>query len=238
MGGDCSFPQLRFVGLAEIGTHVLFGMAMAPYRSSEVELAHDAVQRLTAGMLCLADRGFFGVRLFEQAKATGAELLWRAPGSAVLPVGEALADGSYRSELSNWQRRRSKGAAGIAVRVIDYRLDGVSNHEQTFRLVTTLLDPDQAPAAELAALYQQRWEIELAFDELKTHLRGRRITLRSKTPELVRQEFYGLLLAHFAVRGLMHEAACQVDEDPDRLSFAHSLSVIRRNLVKMVPLSP
>ncbi len=236
--GDCSFPQIRFIGLAEIGTHVLFGMAMAPYRTSEVELAHAAVQHLAAGMLCLADRGFFGVRLFEQAKAAGAELLWRAPGSAVLPVGEALADGSYLSELSNWQRRRSKGSPSVAVRVIDYRLDGVSNHEQTFRLVTTLLDPAQAPAEELAALYQQRWAIELAFDELKTHLRGQRIALRSKTPELVRQEFYGLLLAHFAVRGLMHEAACQVDQEPARWSFSHSLSVIRRKLVKTAPLSP
>jgi hypothetical protein len=116
------------------------------------------------------------------------------------------------------------------VRVIDYRLAGVEGAEEIYRLVTTILDHEKAPAAQLAALYHERWEIETALDELKTHLRGARIVLRSKTPDLVRQEFYGLIMAHFAVRGLMHEAALQADEDPDRLSFLHAVRVVRRKL--------
>ena len=121
------------------------------------------------------------------------------------------------------------------MRVIEYRIEGVDrSQETTIRLITTLLDPQEFPAEELATLYQQRWEIETAFDELKTHLRGARVCLRSKTPELVRQEFYGLMLAHFVVRGLMHEAAQKANVDPDDLSFTHSLRVLRRTL----PLGP
>ena len=119
---------------------------------------------------------------------------------------------------------------GVAVRVIEYRLEGVAGAEPIYRLVSTILDAEQAPAQELAALYHERWEIETALDELKTHLRGARIVLRSKTPDLVRQEFYGLLMAHFAIRGLMHEAALKADEDPDRLSFLHAVRVVRRKL--------
>jgi hypothetical protein len=118
----------------------------------------------------------------------------------------------------------------VRVRVIEYRLAGIAGAEPLYRLVTTILDPDQAPAWELATLDHQRWEIETALDELKTHLRGARIVLRSKTPDLVRQEFYGLILAHFAIRSLMHEAALQADEDPDRLSFLHAVRVVRRKL--------
>ena len=122
--------------------------------------------------------------------------------------------------------------------MIDYRLEGVADAEPIYRLVTTILDHSAAPAHELAALYHERWEIETALGELKTHLRGARIVLRSKTPDLVRQEFYGLLLAHFAIRGLMHEAALKADEDPDRLSFLHAVRVIRRRLPAAVAIPP
>jgi hypothetical protein len=110
--------------------------------------------------------------------------------------------------------------------------------EPLYRLLTTILDPDAAPAHELAVLYHERWEIETALDELKTHLRGARIVLRSKTPDLVHQEFYGLLMAHFAIRGLMHEAALKADEDPDRLSFVHAVRVIRRKLPSFHAIPP
>jgi IS4 transposase len=124
------------------------------------------------------------------------------------------------------------------VRVVEYRLAGIAAAEPLYRLLTTILDPAQAPAAELAALYRERWEIEAALAELKTPLRGARVVLRSKTPELVRQEVWGLLLAHFAVRGLMHEAALKADEDPDRLSFSHAVRVVRRKVPQFAALSP
>ena len=124
------------------------------------------------------------------------------------------------------------------VRVIDYRLKDVSGTEPIYRLITTILDPVRAPAKELAALYHERWEIETALDELKTHLRGSQIVLRSKTPELVKQEFWGLLMAHYAIRGLMHEAALKADEDPDRLSFLHSVRVVQRRMARYVAIPP
>jgi len=136
------------------------------------------------------------------------------------------------------RRRRPGARGGVELRVVDYRLEGVEGAEPIYRLVTTLLDPTQAPAAELAALYHERWEIETALDELKTHLRGAKIVLRSKTPDLVRQEFYGLMMAHFAIRELMHQAALKADEDPDRLSFIHAVRIIRRKLATFSALPP
>ena len=124
------------------------------------------------------------------------------------------------------------------MRVIEYRLEGVEGAEPLYRLVTTILDHEPAPAEELAAIYHDRWEIETAFDELKTHLRGAHIVLRSKTPDLVRQEFYGLMMAHFAVRGLMHEAALRAREDPDRLSFLHAVRIVRRKIASYGAIPP
>ena len=233
-----AYPQVRFVSLAETGTHVLFGAQLGGFRTGEITLAKEVIQHLQAGMLCLADRNFLGFKLWEQARSTGAELLWRAKKHLLLPCDKRLPDGSYLSRIYPSWRDRRKNTNAVAARVIEYRLDGVSGAEPFYRLITTILDPRRAPAAELAALYQERWEFETALDELKTHLRGARIVLRSKTPTLVRQEFYGLMMAHFAIRGLMHEAACKADADPDTLSYTHSVRVIRRKLAVFPAIPP
>lgn len=236
--GESAFPQLRFVALVENGTHVLFGTRLGRYAEGETTLAHDVVPALRPNMLCLADRQFFGHALWQAASATGADLLWRGKHNLRLPREAVLADGSYLTTIYPGDKDRRHHTGGVRARVIEYRLEGLAEAEPLYRLVTTILDPAQAPAAELAALYHERWEIEGALDELKTHLRGARVVLRSKTPELVRQEFWGLLLAHFAVRGLMHEAALRADEDPDRLSFLHAVRVIRRKLPLFAALPP
>jgi len=211
---------------------------MGGCRQSEAVLAQDVIGSLKKGMLCLADRNFFSYGLWKQAQQTGADLLWRVKKNLKLPCIQRFRDGSYLSKVyaSDKDRRHDRG--GIEVRVIEYRLEGVPGAEPIYRLITTILDPQQAPAKELAALYHERWEIETALDEFKTHLRGQKIVLRSKRPDLVTQEFYGLMLAHFAVRGLMHEAALKADVDPDRLSFVHAVRVIRRTLPQFVALPP
>ena len=236
--GKSAFPQIRFVSLVENGTHVLFGTQMAGYGTSEMTLAKGVLPRLGQGMLCLADRYFFSFELWRQARGTGSELLWRIRKNLRLPCERRLDDGSYLSRIYPSQEDRRRNTNGVVVRVIDYQLEGVAGAEPMYRLVTTILDPEKAPAPDLAALYHERWEIETALDELKTHLRGARIVLRSKTPDLVRQEFYGLLMAHFAIRGLMHEAALKADEDPDRLSFVHAVRVIRRKLTSFAAIPP
>ncbi|MEO7650546.1 MAG: IS4 family transposase [Bryobacteraceae bacterium] len=236
--GESAYPKIRFVSLVENGTHVLFGSRMADYATSEIALAKTVLPSLGKGMLCLADRGFFGFEMWKQAAATGADLLWRARKNIHLPCEKRLPDGSYLSRIYPSQQDQRRGRNGIVVRVIEYRLEGVEGAEPLYRLATTILDHELAPATELAALYHERWEIETAFDELKTHLRGAHIVLRSKTPDLVRQEFYGLLMAHFAVRGLMHEAALRADKDPDRLSFLHAVRVVRRKMAAFGAIPP
>lgn len=240
--GRTGYPQLRFVGLLENGTHVLFGVALGGYRDAEVGLAHQVVEHLKPGMLCLADRGLSGYPLWAAASRTGAHLLWRVAKNRALPVRERLADGSYLSEIepAALTRRKmgDKDVPPLSVRVIDYRLPGVPDAEPVYRLITTLLDPALAPAQELAALYQARWTIETTFAELKTTLKGADVILRSKTPELVRQEFWGLLLAHHVVRKLMLEAALARERPPDSLSFKHALALMRRKLPQSGALPP
>jgi hypothetical protein len=236
--GSAAFPKIRFVALLENGTHVLWAARMDKYSTDELTLAEEVVPALQKGMLCLADRFFPSYKLWQKAAATGADLLWRTRQNARLEIDQHLPDGSYLSRIypSTSDRRNERKA--IVVRVIDYRLDKVPEAEPIYRFITTILDPQLAPAKELAALSHERWEIETALDELKTHLRGAQIVLRSKTPELVQQEFYGLLMAHFAIRGLMHEAALKADEDPDRLSFLHAVRVVQRRMAHFAAILP
>jgi Insertion element 4 transposase N-terminal/Transposase DDE domain len=236
--GASAFPQLRFVSLVENGTHVLFGTRIGGYKTGEITLAKEVLPSLNKGMLCLADRNFYGFELWQQATDTGSDLLWRVKANLGLPCEKRLPDGSYLSRVYGTRKDQRHKKNGVVVRVIEYRLEGVEGSEPIYRLLTTILDHEAAPATELAALYHERWEIETALDELKTHLRGSKIVLRSKTPDLVRQEFYGLMMAHFAIRGLMHEAALEADEDPDRLSFLHAVRVVRRKIASFAATPP
>ena len=238
LGGPSSYTAQLPTPIGPIRATRWFGARLGPYATGETTLAREVLAALRPGMLCLADRQFFGHALWLLALDTGADLLWRVKHNLRLPRETVLADGSYLTTVYPSDKDRRHRTGGVRVRVVEYRLEGVAGAEPLYRLVTTILGPVKAPAAELAALYHERWEIEGALAELKTHLRGAQVVLRSKTPKLVRQEFWGLLLAHFAVRGLMHEAALRADEDPDRLSFLHAVRVVRRKLPLFAALSP
>lgn len=236
--GHSGFPQIRFVSLVENGSHVLFGSRMAGYSTGEKGLAKEVAGFLDKEMLCLADRGFYSYKFWEQCMSSGAELLWRVKKNFQLPCLRRFRDGSYLSRVYPSTKDKRHDRCGIDVRVVEYTLNAAINAEPIYRLITTILKPKDAPAKELAAIYHERWEIESAFDELKTHLRGAKIVLRSKRPDLVIQEFYGLLMAHYAIRGIMHQAALKGDIDPDKLSFVHSVRVIRRKLTAFAAFSP
>jgi hypothetical protein len=228
-GERSAFPQARMVALAECGTHVIFDAEIGPYTVSEATLSRLLVDRLSPGMVLLADRGFTGFALWQQAAATGADLLWRAKTNVTPRQIEVLADGSWLGEMR--LNNTKSDTEAIVVRVVDYHVDdGRGTATGPFRLFTTMLDPDEVTATDLAAAYAQRWEIESAFDELKTHQRGARTVLRSKSPPLVLQEIWGHLCCHYAIRTLMFEAANQSSVDPDRVSFVTALRISRRSL--------
>jgi hypothetical protein len=229
VAGHAGYPQARCVVLVECATHAILGANMGPYRSGEWELGADLLPRLGPGMLCLADRGFNGYEHWRQAAATGADLLWRCSDSRQLPVLQVLDDGSFLSQIVPTRVAQAQAAEqATVVRVIEYTMPGDDQALPRYRLLTTLLDAKAAPARELAALYHQRWEIEAVFDELKTHLRQGRRVLRSKTPELVRQEFYGWVLAHYAVRWLLHQGAARHRLPHAELSFKGHVELVRR----------
>jgi len=236
--GSCAFPQARVLALVECGTHAVVAADVAPYATSEKAMAAAVLPGwLRPGMLALADRGFYSFKLWQLAAASGATLLWRVNSTLRLAPQQLLSDGSYLSTIydSDDKARRH----GVTVRVIEYALENSATPtEDRYRLVTTLMDETQAPGLELAALYHERWEIEGVFDEFKTHLRGSSTVLRSKTPDLVQQELWGLLLAHFAVRQLMAQAAWRQALDPDRLSFMHAVRVIKRKLPQAAAVPP
>jgi hypothetical protein len=246
-----TFPQVRMVGLAECGTHAVVGAQIGSRSASERALAPGLLPDVKPDMIVLADRGFYSFDLWRNFAETGADLLWRVTGSLTLPVLEALPDGSYRSHLLGRdvrrevnRRRRHVDASfpepddGTPVRVVEYMIEDRGHSSETFCLITTILDHELAPAHELAELYHQRWEIEITLDEIETHQIGSPCLLRSRTPELVRQEVWALLLTHYAIRSLMQEAADAVALDPDRLSFLRTLRLIRRQVADQAGFSP
>jgi len=227
--GHAGYPHAQCAVLVECTTHAILDANMGAYRDSEWEVCKPLLRSLTPDMLCLADRGFKAYEYWRQARDTGAQLLWRCRSDRQLPVHKSLSDGSYLSVIyPPGKGRRAAAAEAIVVRVIDYALPGMPEALPRYRLLTTLLDPAIAPAMELAALYHERWQIEAVFDELKTHLLQRRRVLRSKTAELVRQEFYGWVLAHYAVRWLMHQGASAHRIRHADLSFASHVQLLRR----------
>jgi hypothetical protein len=236
-GEQAAFPQARVVALAECGTHAIFDAVVGVYTTAENTMAGDLIDRLEPGTLLLADQGFCGFPLWSRAVSTGADLLWRAMDTMKPRHIETLGDGSWLAEL------RPSGNAGrkaepLTIRVIDYRIDDGRRNDEHYRLFTTILDPNDISAVDLAAAYSERWEIESAFDELKTHQRGPRTVLRSKSPDLVLQEIWGHLCCHYAIRTLMWEAADMAGVDPDRVSFVSALRIARRSISVARDFSP
>jgi hypothetical protein len=227
--GVAGYPQTQCAALIECGTHAIIGANIGAYRDAEWTVCKPLLTHLNSSMLCMADRGFNGYEHWCSAKATGAQLLWRCASNRQLPVIKLLDDGSFLSEIrpSKGPARKDKNNA-VTVRVIEYTLPGTKGEETRYRLLSTLLDDNTAPALELAAIYHERWEVESVFDELKTHLHQRRRVFRSKTADLVRQEFYGWVLAHYAVRWLMYAAGSEHQVQPRQLSFVANVHLVRR----------
>jgi hypothetical protein len=230
-GERAAFPMARVVALAECGTHAVFDAVIGTYNTSETKLSTELVGRLQPGMLLLADRGFYGFHLWQQACSTGADLCWRVKSDLKPNHVETLSDGSWLAEIKP-SGNEGRKAQPVLVRIIDYAIDDSRAVHESYRLFTTILDPGVASAEELALVYAERWEIESTFDELKTHQRGPKTVLRSKSPELVKQEIWGHLCCHFAIRTLMWEAAGRADEDPDRVSIVAALRISRRSVAQ------
>jgi hypothetical protein len=246
------FPQLQVIGLTECGTHAVIAAETGTVNVGEREIAENLAHALEPGMLVIADRGFYSFQLWSEFMATGADLLFRIASGVRLPAIETLPDGSYLSEVHH-KRTHSTGyriplsvvgdprrASHIPVRVVEYTVTGTpeDREPQVFRVITTVLDPDELTAAEIAAAYHERWEYEIALKEIETQMLDPGGGLRSKTPELVRQELWGLLLAHYAIRSLITEAAESAGIDPDRLSFMRSINVVRRQVTDQAAFSP
>jgi hypothetical protein len=237
--GESAFPQVRKLSLVETGTHAELAFVVRGVRgegSGEASMAPALFKHLHAGMLLLWDRGFFGFSLWKQARQRGTDILGRVPKNAVLNSIAALSDGSHLAKIYACPSLRNRDEGGIVVRVIRYTIDDPQRvgHRHEHILITTLLDAALDPARTLVILYHERWEIELVFDEQKTHQDPRRAekpaNLRSETPRGVLQEIYALSLGHYALRKMMHEAAVQAEVDPDRLSFVGCLHIVRTRM--------
>jgi hypothetical protein len=240
-----AFPKARVVALAECGTHAFLAAEVDAWSVGEKTLAGRLYSRLRPDELLTADRNFYSFDAWSAAVRCGAALLWRAPTQLRLPVVEVLADGTFTSVVVNpairgGRRDRIIEAARAGedldpddahlVRVIEYDVpdragDGTG---ELIVLLSTIIDPADARSDELAAAYHDRWEEETANDQLKTHLRGPGRVLRSRLPDLVRQEIWAWLTVHYAVAVLVARAAEAADLDPDRISFTRTLRLVRR----------
>jgi hypothetical protein len=234
-----AFPQIRVVALAECGTHAITHAALGPFTTAETVLARELFEALRPGDLLMADRGFAGLEQWRAASAGGADLLWRIKSNAVLPVRRELPHGSYLSDVVAARDHRKRTEPTV-VRVIEYVLDdpGHPQHPAPYRLITSILDHEAAPATELAVLCNRRREVETTLDELKTHQRGPAQVLRSRSPGGVEQEVRGHLLVHHAIRQFTHTAADSSGTGPDRLSFTRSLRLVRRQVSAQAAFSP
>ncbi len=251
--GTGAFPKVLVMALGECGTHAITAAAAGPVTRGEAPAAAAlaaAPGSLEPGMLVLADRGLSSYEVITAITRAGADFCVRVSATLDLPVLGWLPDGSYRSyvadpkvrKLARVRAARASGALapdampGIPVRVVDYDIPGSSGEIVT--VITSITDHRDAPAPDLAAAYHQRWEAEIAFDEVKTHQRGPAVILRSRSPDMVLQEVYGLLLTHYAIRQLVTEAAGQAEIDPDRLSFTRALNIVRRQVTAQAAFSP
>lgn len=235
--GDAAFPVIRFVGMTECGTHTICFARHGSFKEGELTLAQSVIDQADESMIVTADRGFCGYEFWQRGLRSGAKLLFRVKKSQSLRRLEVLPDGSYLSEISSNKNLKQRVRKTV-VRVIEYTLDGIPGAEPSYRLITNWMGDDAPPAVDLAALYHRRWTIEESFDELKTHLADRKVILRSKTPELVRQEFYALLLAHAAIRKLMTEAADRTQQSAGDLSFIHAVRVLQRRMPTVGAIPP
>jgi hypothetical protein len=238
--GDSAFPQVQGVYLVECGTHAIVDATFGPYGTSERVGAEVLLRAITAEMLVMWDRGLHAYDLLAAVHQRGAQVLGRLP-APVKPEGVAsLPDGSTLAYLRPSDPQRRAQGERLLVRVIEYTLTdpAVPGYREVHRLVTTLLDPRVAPALDLVCLSHERWEIELVIDETDTHQRLAGRPLRSRKPEGVLQELYALLIAHYAIRVLMHEAALQAGIDPDRLSFVHAVRVLHEAIPEFQMVAP
>lgn len=230
-GSEGAFPQARIVALCEVGSHVLFAVLIKPIRCGEVTMARYLYRFLPAGSLLTFDINFFTYDLVQRALAQNAQFLGRSKTGRILVPIQVLEDGTYLAKIYANERDRRRNVNGLIIRVIEYELDDPqrTGHQKKHRLVTSLLDATEHDAEELILLYHERWEEEIAIDEVKTHQRERPV-LRSKNPDGVVQEIYGYLIAHFLVRKLMFEAAEQAETAPRRISFVGALKILRCRL--------
>ncbi|AQW46628.1 IS4 family transposase [Streptomyces violaceusniger] len=231
------YPQARVVAVAECSTHAVLDAVIGGFKDSERIVSDELEAHIGPGSLVLADRGLWGLARWHRLRDQGAHLLWRIERRKARRVEDVLPDGSYLARIEANKHSKAAGtvkAPPVRVRVIEYRVDGQAD---VVRLITSLLDHEQYPAAELAALYARRWEIELVFDEIKTHQRGRPV-LRSQTPDGVRQEIYAHLIVHHATRDLLNEAARLHQSVAERTSFTRALNVVRRTVIAPGGFSP